>query len=141
MRQAWLALALVVAAAQAQAGDPAPADEGPACPSTLEGYVTEDGDIFMGWTPKTFGAPTVHRAEAGDDFVPLETLEFPTTKYIDATAEPGTAYRYMVTEGDQEPHPGCGVLEIAAVPDFPTFAAALAAVLVGLAAYAWARRR
>lgn len=128
--------------------DPACAEPGtecdhPPCPTSLHGYQTEDRDVFMSWTLNSFDDVNVYRAEGDGEFELIDTLEFPTTRYIDFDTEPGQTYRYKVTAVDEDgtESPSCGVFEVTTIPVFSTPLAMGLAAGVGAVAYVGLRRR
>lgn len=115
----------------------------PDCPTNLNGYPPETGGVFMSWTLNSQTDVNVYRDTGDGEFVFVERLDFPATRWIDHDTEEGQTYRYQVTAIDDQDRESevCDTLEVTTVPDFPTMIGFVAATVLGVAAYTWSRRR
>lgn len=114
-----------------------------ACPTDLVAVANGDGSVTLSWTPAPGSVGSnVYRADDGGDFEYLATVGQDVGTYTDATTTPGTGYEYLVTGlyGDQESQQ-CGVVEVTAIPEFPTLAAMGLATGGGALAMLLLRRR
>jgi hypothetical protein len=105
-----------------------PAVPPPPAPSGLSAKALS-GQIALAWEPGERGGLLyeVYRAKAGSqDFVKLNREPFPIPSYSDPTAEPGTAYAYMIRAIDRRGQQSDASLrvEAAALPEIeqPVFA-------------------
>lgn len=113
----------------------------PPCPTGLTGYATEGGGVFLNWQLNSWTDVNVYRATGDGEFVLVERLEFPSTRYVDSGVATDTTYRYQVTAiGDHESE-SCGTFEITTVPELGTMLAITAAAGLGVLGYALARRK
>ena len=104
------------------------------CPATLLAAANADGSITL--TITADGASQLFRKEAGG---PYELLGSFTgdAEHIDTTVTAGLAYTYKLVVAGEE----CGLVEVSAIPDFPTVVGAVAATGLGIAGYAFMRRK
>jgi hypothetical protein len=113
------------------------------CPTDLTATANDDGSITLTFTPAA-GADgsNVYRADGEGDFVYLTTLSEAQGTYTDSTTEVGVSYTYTVTSlaGNEESE-DCAVVEVTAIPDFPTTLGLGAATGGGVLAMLLARRR
>lgn len=115
----------------------------PHCPADLSAHAHGNGDVSLSWTLQGETDVKVYRAVGDGEFVFLERLEHPATDYLDTDTEPGETYRYRVntiTDDDTEKEL-CEVVEVTAVPFFPSWVAALGAGAIVVGGYAMMRRR
>lgn len=124
--------------------EPEPEPEpGLACPTGLSATANDDGSITLAFTaaPGSDGT-NVYRALGDGDFEYLATVGPDVGTYTDTGSVAGNAYAYTVTGlfGDQE-STDCPIVEVTAIPVFPSAVAAGLAASLGLAAYVVAMRR
>lgn len=114
-----------------------------ACPTGLTVVANPDGSVTLFWNdaPGSDGT-NIYRAADGGDFEYLATAVPEAEAYTDTTAVPGTSYEYAVTGlyGDAESQQ-CGVVEVTAIPEFPTLAALGLATSGGALALLLRRRK
>lgn len=113
------------------------------CPADLTATPQPDGSIQLDWTPAAGSDGTnLYRADGDGEFHYLATADAGVAAHVDQTSAAGGAYSYLATGlyGNQE-SVGCPLVEVTAIPDFPTLAGAALALGGSLAAFAWAARR
>lgn len=113
------------------------------CPSDLAAVANDDGSITLAFTRAEGAEGTnVYRAEGEGEFAYLTTLSANAESYTDTTVSANTGYAYTVTAlfGDQESE-DCPIVEVTAIPDFPTLLGIGAATGGGLLAMALLGRR
>jgi fibronectin type 3 domain-containing protein len=96
-----------------------------------------DGSVTLRWTPAPGADGTnIYRATGGDDLEYMLTVGGDVTSYLDNTTTAGNGYAYQLTtlEGDRESS-GCPVVEVTAIPVFPTVMALGLASVLGAGAY------
>lgn len=126
--------------------EPAPPTPPPpplACPTDLRATANAGGTITLFFTPAPGSDGTnIYRLDAEGDFELLATLPPGVDMHTDETTEAGTAYTYAVTAlfGDRESQE-CPIVEVTAIPEFPTAIAFGLAAALGVVAYAAVRRR
>ncbi|MEA3189657.1 MAG: hypothetical protein QOD77_239 [Thermoplasmata archaeon] len=122
-------------------GNDCPAE--PTCPTDLVALARGAGGVQLTFTaaPGSDGS-NVYRAEGEGDFEYLATVGAGVGMYVDDTATNGVTYTYMVTSlyGDAEVGQ-CPQVEVTTIPDLGTGIAVTAAGVLGVAAYAFSRRR
>lgn len=109
-------------------------------PVELEAYPRNDGSIGVnasGLHATDFEGELALMRSDGGEFEQVASLEVGNQFYIDTDTEVGTTYTYeLVLDGET-----CSVLEVTAIPVFPTLLAGGAAIGVSMLGYAAMRRR
>ena len=122
---------------------PTPPPEVLDCPTGLRATANAGGTVTLFFTPAPGSDGTnVYRLDAEGDFEFLATLPPGVDMYTDETTEAGTAYTYAVTAlfGDRESQE-CPIVEVTAIPEFPTAIAFGLAAALGVVGYVAVRRR
>ena len=118
--------------------------QGIPCPTDVTATANGDESITLRWTPAPGADGTnVYRAVGGEDFEYITTVAGDVTEWTDTDTVSGNSYAYLLTtlEGNGE-SVGCEVVEVTAIPVFPTVMAFGLATALGLLAYvALAARR
>lgn len=113
------------------------------CPADLAAVANEDGSVTLTWTVAEGSDGTnIYRADGDGDFEYVATAAEGVATYTDETTVPGEGYAFTVTGlyGNAE-STDCPMVEVTAIPEFPTVVALGAASGAGLLAFALARRR
>ena len=117
--------------------------DGIPCPTDLTATANGDESITLRWTPAPGADGTnIYRAVGGEDFVYITTVGGDVSEWTDTDTVSGNSYAYLLTtlEGNSE-STGCEVVEVTAIPVFPTVMAFGLATALGLVAYVALSRR
>ncbi|HET6399655.1 MAG TPA: fibronectin type III domain-containing protein [Candidatus Thermoplasmatota archaeon] len=113
------------------------------CPTNLQAQALSTGDVKLTWTPAPDSTGTVvYRATGEGDLEYLAHVDEGVGVYVDSDTEVGVVYTYQLVAvfGDAASE-DCAMVEVTAIPNFPTLAAGVVAVGAGVLAYAGFRRR
>lgn len=113
----------------------------PPCPEGLVAVAADGGAIELTWTGVDGSEQyNIYRAAGDEDFEYLATVN--DTTFTDTDTVVGVTYSYYVTAYDGESESiGCMVVEVTAIPFFPTGILAAVALAGAVGAYVVFRRR
>ena len=116
---------------------PPPQPGGLECPTDVTATANGDETVTLRWTPAEGADGTnIYRAIGGDDFEYVTTVPGDVSSYVDDATVAGNGYAYQLTtlEGNSESR-GCPIVEVTAIPEFPTVVALGLASALGAGAY------
>jgi hypothetical protein len=112
-------------------------EPGMECPSDVDVAPNADGTVTLTFTPAGGSDGTnIYRADGDGDFEYLTTVGADVTTYTDATTVAGNVYAYLLTGlyGVEESE-DCDVVEVSAIPVFPSALAFGMATVLGAGVY------
>lgn len=122
-----------------------PGAEVPPCPPDVQVNARADGDIELTWDAVADADEyRIYRSGPDDegDFQAYASVDGSTTSFVDEDVVQGSTYRYFVTAVvDGVESENCEIVEATAIPFFPGLMVGALAVLGGVGAFAWLRRR
>lgn len=114
------------------------------CAPELTATAQDGPRVALQWTAVAIAdGYNVYRAQGEEDQMELiGSTDASTQGFSDSDVEAGVVYRYAVTAVvDGEERSPCNVVEVTAIPNFPTAFGVMAAAALGVGAYAMMRRK
>jgi hypothetical protein len=112
------------------------------CAPELTALAENGPQVHLTWTAVVVAdSYNVYRAQGEGELRLLDSTDASTQGYIDTDVREDQTYRYevrAVIEGEERP--ACNTVQVTAIPDFPTWGAAVVAAAAGLGAYALVAR-
>lgn len=113
------------------------------CPTDLQATALGNGNVQLTWTPAPGSdGSNLYRAVGDGGFEYVTTVGADVGTYLDETTAEGTSYAYLVAAlfGNEE-SADCAIVEVTAIPEFPTVLGIGLASAGGLLAIGLAGRR